>query len=93
MLIAKVQDGQVVDVADYQSMFPQTSFPASGPNDEFMLENSCMYVNMFLPYDHETQVLQPTEPYIMSEDSLHWVYTVKIVDLPPVVVEPTPETV
>lgn len=83
MLIAKIQDGQVVDIADYQSMFPQTSFPDSGPNDEFMLENGCMYVNMFKSYNSETEHLVNVAPYIESEDMLHWVYTVQVEPLPP----------
>lgn len=78
MLIAKIQDGQVVDVADYQSMFPQTSFPNSGVNAEFLLENSCMTVTVFKPYDPATQKLQPCTPYIEGDT----VYTVEVVDLP-----------
>lgn len=78
MLIAKIQDGQVVDVADYQSMFPQTSFPDSGPNAQFMSENDCMTVTMWKPYDRETQQLEPCAPYIEGDT----VYTVKVVDLP-----------
>lgn len=83
MLIAKVQDGQVVDVADYQSMFPNTSFPPSGPSDSFMVENGCMYVNVWRPYDQSTQVLQSCAPYIDSVDATHWVYTVEVRDMTP----------
>lgn len=86
MLIAKVQDGQVTDVADYQSMFPNTSFPPSGPSDEFMVENGCMYVNMFLPYDQNTEKLVAVAPYIQVDDPaqpLQWVYTVQVEPLTP----------
>lgn len=83
MLIAKIQDGQVADVADYQSMFPQTSFTSSGPSDEFMVENGCMYVNLWLPYDQNTQKLVSVSPYIQAEDSTHWVYTVAVQQLTP----------
>lgn len=83
MLIAKVQDGQVLDVADYQSMFPNTSFPQGGPTDEFMVENSCMFVNVFLPYDPNTEKLVSVAPYIIVEDPLHWVYTVQVEPLTP----------
>ena len=83
MLIAKVQNNQVVDVADYQSMFPQTSFPDSGVNAEFLLENSCMSVTMWKPYNPATQKLEPCTPYIEGDT----VYTVQVVDLP--VVEET----
>lgn len=86
MLIAKVQDGQVTDVADYQSMFPNTSFPPSGPSDEFMVENGCMYVNVFLPYDQNTEKLVAVAPYIQVDDPaqpLQWVYTVQVEPLTP----------
>lgn len=83
MLIAKVKDGQVVDIADYQAMFPQTSFLPSGPTDSWMLENSCMYVNSNLQYEPATQILQPCNPYIQSGDATHWVCTVKVRDMTP----------
>jgi hypothetical protein len=78
MLIAKIQDGQVIDVADYKSMFPNTSFANSGPNAEFLAENNCMPINIFLAHDFETQFLEPTEPYILGD----WVYTVKVSEKP-----------
>ena len=78
MLIAKVKDGQVIDVADYQSMFPQTSFSENGPNAEFLLENNCMMVTMWKPYDPATQKLEPCTPYVEGDT----VYTVQVVDLP-----------
>jgi hypothetical protein len=86
MLIAKIEDGQVVDVADYTAMFSGTSFPPSGPTDEFMVENSCMYVNTYLPYDPATQVLESCPPYIDIPDEtnpLQWVYTVQVREMTP----------
>lgn len=78
MLIAKINGQTVVDVADYQSMFPQTSFPDSGVNAEFLLENGCMSVTMWKPYDSSTQKLQSCTPYIEGDT----VYTVQVIDLP-----------
>ena len=86
MLIAQLTDGVVTNVADYQSMFPDTSFPSSGPNADFMVENNCMYVNVFLPYDFQTQKLVPATPYIQVDDPtqpLNWVYTVEVAELTP----------
>lgn len=86
MLIAKIENGEVIDISDYQSMFPNTSFPASGPDDEFMIANSCMYVNVYLPYDPTTQKLIPATPYIQINDPEHplnWVYTVEVAELTP----------
>jgi hypothetical protein len=84
MLIAKVENNVVLSVQDYQTMFPDTSFPPSGVTDSFMVENSCMYVNEFLPYDAATQCLQPVSPYIQIDDPeqpLNWVYTVAVFQL------------
>ena len=78
MLIAKVQNGAVVDVADYRAMFPQTSFSDNGPQEEWMIENNCMSVTVFKPYDLATQRLEPCAPYIEGNT----VYTVQVVDLP-----------
>ncbi len=86
MLIAQLTDGVVTNVADYQSMFPDTSFPSSGPNADFMVQNNCMYVNVFLPYDSQTQKLVPATPYIQIDDPaqpLNWVYTVEVAELTP----------
>ena len=83
MLIAKVQNEQVIDIADYQSMFPETSFPQGGPTTQFMIENSCKFVNTYLPYDPNTQKLVAVNPYIDLVDATHWVYTVAVEPLTP----------
>ena len=90
MLIAKVQNGQVIAVSDYQSMFPNTSFPQSGPTDEFMVENGCMFVNVWLPYDQSTQKIVSCAPYIQVDDPmnpLQWVYTITVEPLTPEEIE------
>ena len=74
MLIAKINDGQVVEVADYRDLFPNTSFGVNGPDAEFLAQNSCMTVTVFKPYDAATQKLVPANPYI--EDNT--VYTVQV---------------
>jgi len=64
MLIAKVENGQVLDVADYKSMFPDTSFGVNGPDDAFLAENGCLQVNLWKPYSHATEKLVAVAPYI-----------------------------
>lgn len=81
MLIAIVNGQTVEQVGDYQVLFPNTSFPSSGPTPEWMTENSCMYVNTYLPYDPTTQILTTVAPYILVADPekpLDWVYTVQV---------------
>lgn len=83
MLIAQLKDGVVNAVADYQSLYPQTSFPQSGPTDEWMIENNCMFVNVYKPYDQNTEKLVSVSPYIERNDHTHWVYTVIVEPLTP----------
>jgi hypothetical protein len=64
MLIAKIVDGVVTDVADYRSMFPDTSFPSSGANAQFLADNSCLGVTVFKPHDSKIEKLVSVAPYI-----------------------------
>ena len=75
MLIARVQDGAVAEVADYKQLFPNTSFPPSGPDSEFLFENSCLPVNLWKAYDHATQRLIQATAYI--EDGQVFLVTVQ----------------
>ena len=79
MLIAKVQGQTVLEVGDYQALFPDTSFPPSGPDAEWYAENSCMPVSVWLPYDPTTQYLESVPPYIMGE----YVYTIQVAEMTP----------
>jgi hypothetical protein len=64
MLIAKIEDEQVVAVADYKSMFPNTSFPSSGANAQFLEDNSCLGVTVFKTHNSNTEKLVSAVPYI-----------------------------
>lgn len=77
MLIAKVEDGQVINVSDYRDMFPNTSFPASGPDAEFLEANSCMTVTVWKAYDQLTEKLAAVAPYIEENT----VYTIAVESL------------
>lgn len=77
MLIAKIENNVVTDVADYRAMFPSVVFPDGGPTDAWLAANSCMRVNVFKPHDAMTQTIEPVTPYIEGE----WVYTVAVRDM------------
>ena len=79
MLIAKVEDGQVINVSDYRDMFPNTSFPANGPDAEFLENNSCMTVTVWKSYDRLTEKLASVAPYIENNT----VYTIAVEPLTP----------
>lgn len=51
-------------VAHYKQMFPNVSFPASGPSDEFLESQGAKKVFEFLPHDRATQKLVRVEPYL-----------------------------
>lgn len=72
MEIAIINNGSVVKVGHYRSLFPYTVFPDSGPTDGWLVDNSCMKVNLFKPHDAETEMLVPSSPYIEG----NWVYKV-----------------
>lgn len=74
MLIAKIENNVVTQVADYRAMFPGTSFPPSGPDADFLAENGCMGVTVFKPHDRATQKLVPATPYVEGNT----VYTVAV---------------
>lgn len=74
MNIAIISNGQVTQVGDYRALFPQTSFPPSGPSDEFLAENSALRVNAWKPHDAATEKLVACAPYIDGA----WVYTVQV---------------
>ena len=73
MNIAKLIDGQLI-VADYREMFKDTSFPVSGPNDDFFTENNCLKVSVFKEHDRNTEMLVGCNPY--EENGI--VYTVEV---------------
>lgn len=61
-------------VSDYKTMFSNTSFTQSGPNDQFLEENGAYRVNLFIDHDRDTEKLVSCEPYIKDG----YAYTVKV---------------
>ena len=55
------KDGQV---AHYKTMFPNTSFPASGPSDDFLASQGAVKVSMFRDHDRATQKLVSCTPVV-----------------------------
>ena len=77
MEIAIIQNGNITKVGDYKSVFPDTSFPPSGPSDEFLSANSAKKVNRFKSYNALTQKLVPAAAY----DDGEFVSVVQVQDL------------
>lgn len=75
MLIAKVTDGQIIEVAHYREFYKHRDWRFEAPSDLRLSRDGYMKVNMQVPYDSATQKLEPCDPYI--EDG--YVRTVKAV--------------
>jgi len=66
-----------ITVGDYRELFSKTSFPASGPSDEFLTENNAKKVTLFKAHDRLTQKLVSCDAY----DDGEFVSLVQVVDL------------
>ena len=77
MQIAKIKDNKVESLGELKTLFPNTSFPAQGPNADWYIEQNVMSVTVGLSFDPRLQKQEQTDPYI--SDGV--VYTVKLVDL------------
>lgn len=73
MLIAKVENNQILQIADYREMFPNISFPASGIDKNFMDANSILYVTLWKAHT-DAEKLVSSAAYIENNQ----VYTVKV---------------
>lgn len=73
MNIAKIENDNII-VGNYKELFPNTSFPITGPNDDFYTENNCLKVKVFKEHDRVTQMLVGCDPY--EENGI--VYTVRV---------------
>lgn len=75
MLIAKIENDAIQQVADYRAMFPNTSFPVTGISAEFMAENGLVGVSVWKSHT-ETQRLVPCDAYLENGQ----VFTVRVED-------------
>jgi len=77
MLVAKVQNGQVIAVADHKVLFNTVVFPAGRPTPEWMADNNVLPVETHVSFDHLTHKKEGTNAYIKDGK----VYTVHAVEL------------
>jgi hypothetical protein len=62
MEIAIIKNGSIT-VGDYKTLFPNTSFPASGPSDEFLSSNGAKKLNRFKEHNRLTEKLVVCDAY------------------------------
>ena len=65
------KDGRI---AHYREFFPNVSFSASGPSDEYLAGAGAVKVSLFLDHDRATQKLVSCDPYVQDG----WAYTVRV---------------
>lgn len=64
MRLAIVENEQILTLGDSSELFPNISFPPTGPNSEFLLENSAMEVVSWEMFDGSSEKQITVEPYI-----------------------------
>ena len=74
-MIAIVQNNEIVNTGTLQSLFPNTCFPKTGPNDEWKTENGVVDIVNTRSFDTATQHLETADAYL--EGGV--VYTVRVV--------------
>ena len=77
MKIAQLDGSDIGDIADCKVLFPNASFPKSGPNAEWLTLNECAEVVAFLPFDAATQKNESVTPYLSGGK----VYTRRVTDM------------
>lgn len=74
MKIATITSG-VVQLHEHRDLFPNVSFPADGPDDEFLAQNNLLRVVDSMTFDAETHYLISVPPYVSNG----FAYTVALV--------------
>lgn len=64
MIVAIVKENTIEQTGDLSVLFPNVSFPPSGPEAEWAEENGLVPVTYWKPYDHASEKLASVEPYI-----------------------------
>jgi len=77
MRIAILDGDTIGNIADCKSLFPNTSFPESGPDADWLTSNSAAEVVTFLVFNAATQKNESVTPYLSGGK----VYTRRVTDM------------
>ena len=77
MRIAILEGDTIGNIADCKSLFPNTSFPKSGPDSDWLTSNSAAEVVTFLDFNAATQKNESVAPYLADGK----VYTRRVTDI------------
>ncbi len=76
MRLARLNKNTIVEISDIKTLFPNVSFPKTGPDDTWLLDNSCAKVGT-LSCNSATQTIKNSDPYLL--DGI--VYTRRVTNL------------
>ena len=77
MLIAIVDGESIQRLGHYRTMFPNVSFPSSGPDAQWMAQNNAKFVLSTKDFDSTTHRVESADPYVEGD----YVYNVRVVAL------------
>jgi len=77
MKIAQLDGSTIGDIADCRVLYPNTSFPKSGPDEGWLTLNECAEVVTFLAFNAVTQKNESVTPYLSDGK----VYTRRVTDM------------
>ena len=77
MRYAIVKNNQISSYGNLSKLFPNTSFPKTGPSKDWLDSNNVKAIISEMPFDRKTQKTEFTEPYIQDGS----VFDVVVVDL------------
>jgi hypothetical protein len=64
MIYARVIDGVIHDMAPISDLYPTTTFPASGPSQEFLASENLQEIQLRKAYNPSTEKLAQVQPYL-----------------------------
>ena len=64
MIVAILNNDAIEQTGELSVLFPNVSFPASGPTPEWMAENGIVPVTYFKPHDRNAEKLVSANPYL-----------------------------
>lgn len=76
MKVAIVKNNEIISHGHYRTLFPNTSFASTGPNEEFLKNNNLQKIVSVKSYDRSTHYIQSSAPYL--EDGV--VYDVVVME-------------
>lgn len=82
MLVAQLDSSDnITALADLVDMFPDETFPAAGPDADWMTAHNLVFVLDNPPYNIVTQSLESSDYYVLTVNGVKAVYSYAVYDL------------